>query len=141
MRGLVDHGAWVWPVVLREGDVELRPLRRSDAQVWRAVATHPGYAVVTGDFVTSKAGSVDEMDRQGHYQLVPRRMEAEGPSMDARGRPARTNAKALFHGSGRPDAVVLIDYPGFNWHIARAAKEAGLPVLYYVPPQVWSWGT
>ena len=53
MRGLVDHGAWVWPVVLREGDVELRPLRRSDAQVWRAVrsanvswltpweATHP----------------------------------------------------------------------------------------------------
>jgi lipid-A-disaccharide synthase len=39
----------------------------------------------------------------------------------------------------RPDAVVLIDYPGFNWHIARAAKAAGIPVFYYSPPQIWAW--
>lgn len=38
-----------------------------------------------------------------------------------------------------PDAVVLIDYPGFNWHIARKAKARGIPVFYYVPPQLWAW--
>jgi len=39
----------------------------------------------------------------------------------------------------RPDAVVLIDYPGFNWWIARRAKAHGIPVFYYAPPQIWSW--
>jgi lipid-A-disaccharide synthase len=39
----------------------------------------------------------------------------------------------------RPDAVVLIDYPGFNWWIARRAKAHGIPVFYYSPPQVWAW--
>jgi lipid-A-disaccharide synthase len=39
----------------------------------------------------------------------------------------------------RPDAVVLIDYPGFNWHVARAAKERGIPVFYYGLPQLWAW--
>lgn len=39
----------------------------------------------------------------------------------------------------RPDAVVLIDYPGFNWWIARRAKAYGIPVFYYVPPQIWAW--
>lgn len=41
----------------------------------------------------------------------------------------------------RPDAVVLIDYPGFNWHVARLAKERGIPVFYYGLPQVWAWAT
>jgi lipid-A-disaccharide synthase len=39
----------------------------------------------------------------------------------------------------RPDAVVLVDYPGFNWWIARRAKRHGIPVFYYSPPQVWAW--
>lgn len=39
----------------------------------------------------------------------------------------------------RPDAVVLIDYPGFNWWIARRAKAHGIPVFYYSPPQIWAW--
>jgi lipid-A-disaccharide synthase len=39
----------------------------------------------------------------------------------------------------RPDAVVLIDYPGFNWHVARAAKELEIPVFYYGLPQLWAW--
>jgi lipid-A-disaccharide synthase len=34
---------------------------------------------------------------------------------------------------------VLIDYPGFNWWIARRAKAHGIPVFYYTPPQVWAW--
>jgi lipid-A-disaccharide synthase len=39
----------------------------------------------------------------------------------------------------RPDAVVLVDYPGFNWWIARRAKVHGIPVFYYMPPQIWAW--
>jgi lipid-A-disaccharide synthase len=39
----------------------------------------------------------------------------------------------------RPDAVVLIDYPGFNWWIARRAKAHGIPVFYYGTPQLWAW--
>ena len=39
----------------------------------------------------------------------------------------------------RPDAVVLIDYPGFNWWIARRAKTHGIPVFYYGVPQLWAW--
>ena len=39
----------------------------------------------------------------------------------------------------RPDAVVMIDYPGFNWWIARRAKAHGIPVFYYGTPQIWAW--
>lgn len=39
----------------------------------------------------------------------------------------------------RPDVVVLIDYPGFNWWIARRAKAHGIPVVYYGAPQIWAW--
>ena len=39
----------------------------------------------------------------------------------------------------RPDAVVLIDYPGFHWWLAKTAKKRGIPVIYFVPPQLWAW--
>lgn len=39
----------------------------------------------------------------------------------------------------RPDAAVLIDYPGFHWLLARRAKRRGIPVIYFVPPQLWAW--
>src|SRR5688572_32696201 len=42
--------------------------------------------------------------------------------------------------SGSVALVVLVDYPGFNMRVAEAAAEAGVPVLYYVAPQVWAWG-
>lgn len=41
----------------------------------------------------------------------------------------------------KPDAVVLIDYPGFNWWIAKRAKAHKIPVFYYTPPQIWAWGS
>lgn len=47
-------------------------------------------------------------------------------------------AEAHFDASP-PDAVVLIDFPGFNWWIAKAAKKRGIPVFYYMPPQLWGW--
>jgi len=39
-----------------------------------------------------------------------------------------------------PDLVVLVDYGGFNMYLAHAASQAGVPVLYYIPPQVWAHG-
>ena len=39
----------------------------------------------------------------------------------------------------KADLVVLIDYPGFNMRIARAAHDRGHRVLYYIAPQVWAW--
>jgi lipid-A-disaccharide synthase len=41
---------------------------------------------------------------------------------------------------GEIAVVVLIDYPGFNMKVAAAARRAGVPVVYYVTPQVWAWG-
>nr|WP_320048172.1 lipid-A-disaccharide synthase [uncultured Desulfuromonas sp.] len=38
-----------------------------------------------------------------------------------------------------PDVVILIDSPDFNLRLAKQAKKAGIPVLYYVSPQVWAW--
>jgi lipid-A-disaccharide synthase len=40
----------------------------------------------------------------------------------------------------RPDAVVLIDYPGFNLRFAKQLKRLGIKVVYYISPQVWAWG-
>lgn len=39
----------------------------------------------------------------------------------------------------KPDAVVLVDYPGFNLRMAPFFKEMGIPVYYYISPQVWAW--
>ncbi len=41
--------------------------------------------------------------------------------------------------TGRVKLVVLIDYPGFNMRVAREATKRGIPVLYYITPQVWAW--
>ena len=38
-----------------------------------------------------------------------------------------------------PDALILVDYGGFNMKIAAFAKEKGIPVHYYIPPKVWAW--
>jgi len=39
----------------------------------------------------------------------------------------------------QPDAIILIDYPGFNLRIAKWAKQQGIKVIYYISPQVWAW--
>jgi lipid-A-disaccharide synthase len=39
----------------------------------------------------------------------------------------------------KPDAVLLVDYPGFNLRMARRCKELGLRVVYYISPQLWAW--
>ena len=39
----------------------------------------------------------------------------------------------------RPDALILIDFPGFNLKIAEFAKAQGIRVFYYISPKVWAW--
>lgn len=39
----------------------------------------------------------------------------------------------------KPDALLLVDYPGFNLRLAAAAKKRGIRVIYYISPQVWAW--
>jgi lipid-A-disaccharide synthase len=39
------------------------------------------------------------------------------------------------------DLVILVDYPGFHLRVAAAASGCGIPVLYYIAPQLWAWGS
>jgi lipid-A-disaccharide synthase len=47
--------------------------------------------------------------------------------------------RVALEGSRRPAALVLIDFPEFNLRLARVARRAGIPVVYFIPPQVWAW--
>lgn len=51
---------------------------------------------------------------------------------------ALVKAKALLK-TLHPDLLILIDFPDFNFQVARAAKRLGIPVLYYISPQIWAW--
>ncbi|MCX5807842.1 MAG: lipid-A-disaccharide synthase [Proteobacteria bacterium] len=39
----------------------------------------------------------------------------------------------------RPSLLILVDFPGFNMRIARFAHNLGIPVIYFIPPQIWAW--
>ena len=41
--------------------------------------------------------------------------------------------------ANKPDAIILIDYPGFNLRMAKWAKKRGIRVFFYISPQVWAW--
>ena len=47
--------------------------------------------------------------------------------------------RATLAGADRPVALVIIDFPEFNLRLARAARRAGVAVVYFIPPQVWAW--
>lgn len=48
-----------------------------------------------------------------------------------------TAKKAL--NAARPDALILVDYPSFNFKLAKEAVKMGIPVYYYIAPKVWAW--
>ncbi|HOW42120.1 MAG TPA: lipid-A-disaccharide synthase [Candidatus Omnitrophota bacterium] len=54
--------------------------------------------------------------------------------------------RALFHAlledadRSKPDAAILVDYPGFNLRLAKELHRRGIPVIYYISPQIWAWG-
>lgn len=41
--------------------------------------------------------------------------------------------------ANRPDALVVVDFPDFNFRLARRVKALGIPVVYYIGPQIWAW--
>lgn len=52
----------------------------------------------------------------------------------------RLKRQAIRHWTQHPpDAVLFVDFPGFNLRLAREAHRRGIPVLYYIAPQVWAW--
>jgi lipid-A-disaccharide synthase len=84
------------------------------------------------------------------------RLQAEGTALIAHARDLAvvglfevvshlTRIRRVFHrvlsevDRERPDVAVLIDYPDFNLRLARELKARGVPVVYYVSPQVWAW--
>jgi lipid-A-disaccharide synthase len=44
-----------------------------------------------------------------------------------------------FLRQNRPDLLILIDFPDFNMKMAESAKKLGIPILYYISPQIWAW--
>ena len=51
------------------------------------------------------------------------------------------NYRALIHAAEahRPDVFVPIDFPDFNFFVARALHKRGIPIVYYISPQLWAW--
>ena len=54
--------------------------------------------------------------------------------------PAILKLAGRLFGELRPDALVLIDFPAFHWWLAKCARKQGIPVIWFVPPQLWAWG-
>jgi lipid-A-disaccharide synthase len=52
---------------------------------------------------------------------------------------AHRRLRAALVGPERPGVLVLIDFPEFNLHLARSARRARVPVVYFIPPQLWAW--
>lgn len=52
---------------------------------------------------------------------------------------AYRSLRAMLGGEARPSVLVLIDFPEFNLRLAAAARRACVPVVYFIPPQIWAW--
>ena len=108
------HGATLCRA-LRELDPGLRLFGMGGARMAAAgmevVADPTRHAVVGG---TEALGRLPRLYRA--YRTLTRRVDDE-----------------------RPEALVLIDFPEFNMRLARRAWRAGVPVVYFIPPQVWAW--
>jgi len=87
----------------------------------------------------------EEMSAQGVRILCPAsELAVVGLSEVARHLPVvlralRDIARVLK--SERPALVILVDFPDFNFWVARLAHRRGVPVMYYISPQVWAWRT
>src|SRR5918999_5763058 len=47
--------------------------------------------------------------------------------------------RAMLAAPVPPSVLVLVDFPEFNLRLAAAARRAGVPVVYFIPPQIWAW--
>ena len=51
----------------------------------------------------------------------------------------RSRSRLQFWLLTPPALLILVDYPDFNLWLAKSAKKLGIPVFYYVSPQIWAW--
>lgn len=92
------------------------------------------FRFIGGDLMAKAAGRAPEI----HY----REMNVMGFSEVLRnigrilGQLRRARRMVLDY---RPDALVLVDYPGFNLKLAAAAKKAGIATHYFISPKIWAW--
>ena len=94
------------------------------------------FCIIGGDKMAEAAG----IDPEIHY----RELNYMGFSEVIRHLPAilgnLRKAKGIMQ-QFRPDAMILIDYPGFNLRLAKASYNAGIKTVYYISPKVWAWKT
>jgi lipid-A-disaccharide synthase len=83
-----------------------------------------------------EAAGARVLDRMEHYSVVGF-VEAIG-KIPAHYRLLGRMRRAFA--AKRYDLVILVDYPGYHLRVAAAAAAAGVPVLYYIAPQMWAWG-
>lgn len=101
-------------------------LRRTDP--------HATFTFLGGDLMSSVAGvppvvHISQMAFMGFSEVI-RNLGAIKRNLNAA-------KNALLQ--GRPDALILVDYPSFNLKVAAVAKKIGVPVYYYISPKVWAW--
>ena len=99
----------------------------------RAEDPDAGFRFWGGDFMAAAAGT----DPVCHYRdtavMGISDVIAKLPSITGRLKKCRQDISAW-----RPDAVILIDYPGFNLKVAKFCHDAGIKVLYYIAPKTWA---
>ena len=80
------------------------------------------------------------IERGGRRDRGCRRRRDRGarPAAHALPRVAPADGRATRRGAA-PLSLVVIDFPEFNLRLARVARRAGVPVVYFIPPQVWAW--
>jgi lipid-A-disaccharide synthase len=105
------------------------------ALVREALAAHPGWSFfgLGGDLMAEAGVSLKAHIRETAVMGGSEVVFALSGILKA-----RSKMLSLIK-EGKPDCVVLVDYPDFNLRIAKAAKAAGAPVVYYICPTVWAW--
>jgi lipid-A-disaccharide synthase len=110
-----DHAAAVARVLAR-----LEPRLDIDAVGGNALRS-AGASVIADLDQLSAVGTVEAVGSAGAHIRLLRRLDRRLAAGDYR-------------------AVLLVDYPGFNLRLARRAAQHGVPVIYYIAPQLWAWG-
>lgn len=104
-------------------------------QALRSVDGGASFTFLGGDLMARAAGSdplvhISRMAYMGFSDVLRHLPEI---------RANLRTAKGALAASPRPDALVLIDYPSFNFKLAEEAHRLGIPVFYFIPPKVWAW--
>jgi lipid-A-disaccharide synthase len=82
--------------------------------------------------------------REAGVRLIQRMEDVSvvGATEVVRRIPALIRARRALRGelrAARPRVLVLVDFPDFNLGLAASARRLGVPVVYFIPPQVWAW--